>query len=127
MVDESYLACPRLQYARGWDGQLPSHRNRQADVDEHTWRELHAGIRKNKPDALGARRHVHLRPDEIHPSAKSPAIHGDGGGISNLDPPDIGLEYLGIDPHRGEVGYGVKFGLRLHVQVGKGVALGDVT
>ena len=87
------------------------------------------GFEENKADALGARRHIHLRRDETDPPVKGLpgiGIGSDDGGITQLNPADVGLIDLRIHPYRGEVGNRVKFGLRLHVHVGKGVTLGDV-
>ena len=103
VVDKRHLMRPRLQHARGWDGQLPAHRNPEPDVHKHAGRQLHAGIREDQPDALGACRHVYLRPQEIDLAAKGATrigIRGDRGRIADLDPRHVGLEHLRINPHR---------------------------
>ena len=40
---------------------------------------------------------------------------------------EIGLKDLRVDPHRGEIGYGVQPCFGLHIQVGQSVALRDVS
>src|SRR5580692_13012132 len=102
----------------GWDDQLSSHRKLRANVDVHSGPQLQTRIRKHQSHREGARVHVQLREDVIHPSVEDSSgirIDRDLGGITRLDLARIALEYLGEYPNIGKVGDRVQHGFRLDV------------
>ncbi len=119
-----------MKSCTGRDDQLPSHRELGANIHVHSGPQLQTRIGKHQPNRERARVDVQLRKDVIHASVEDSSgirIDRDLRGITRFDLASIALEYLGEHPNFGKVSYGVQHGFGLHVHIGQGVFLGDVT
>src|SRR6516165_2279161 len=103
-IYKNHLPRPGLQNPARGNDQLLSLRGFESDSHEHSRREFEARIGEGNASAHCARRHFHLRVEEVHAALKGPArvgVHGKLRAVAYLDPSQVVLKHFGEYPHRG--------------------------
>src|SRR6266700_2056492 len=113
VVKEYELPGPGFEDRRRRHDELASQAGFESDIDEHTRLQLESRVHNRQPHTNGARCHIYLRQYLFNLSGEPAPWIGISGNlrrIARLNPANVVLENLRIDPHTRQIGDGIELG-----------------